>query len=239
MLETMMLGGKKRMPPPSKFNGEIVSEAFVTAINLSNALGLATGQIMNNSTPWLMFTYKGKELYVPKLPLRHSLGWQHIYAVGAVYGSDDTGIYPVTSAARVQNQRVNINGKTYKVRLLKGATTNPIATDIPDGYDQEFTYGSEWNDLFYPISNDPSALSYDGPRITNPYSPSDLGFGNAEVLISACSITQEVGGGSSPLALTRGGFQGGHANSVSHNRYSQVSSGAGGFGWRPCLELVP
>ena len=233
MQETLIVLGKKKVPPPSAFLGEVAAADFITASALASACTYTAGTLVNPDSPWLHFTYKGLELYVAKLPIRTSVGWMTFYAKGMVHGDDTVGIRPTGQAAVVQNRRVTINGKTYRVRLLKGGTTNPYPTDTSLGNDTAYSVGSEWNDLFYPITNDPKILSYSGPKIPNPYVPAD--FGLSVAASSLCNCQELSANGTN--GLTRGNNTSG-GNIVVSAQISATGTGAT-QGWRPCLELIP
>lgn len=233
MLEISIATGKKKVSPTTDFLGEVAAVDFITASALATACTYTAGTLVNPDSPWLHFIHKGLELYVAKLPIRTNVGWMTFYAKGMVHGDDTVGIRPTGQTAVTQNRRVTINGKTYRVRLLKGGTINPYPTDTSLGNDTAYSVGSEWNDLFYLITNDAKIVSYNGPKIPNPYVPAD--FGLSVVASSLCNCQELNANGT--LGLTRGNNTSG-GNIVVSAQISATGTGAT-QGWRPCLELIP
>lgn len=236
MLESLQMAGKKKPPSaPSIFHGEVTGANFITAADLAAACTYTTGSVANANSPWLWFTYKDKELYVAKQPFRLGVGWMSLYSKGMVNGDDTVALYPSGWPSTVQNRRVTIAGKVYRVRLLKGTVANPFASGAITGIDPPHAYGSEWNDLFYPITNDTRITSYNGPKIANPYLSADFGFGAAGGSLNVC---QEIGdAASNPGAMLRGNT----ANNGNVTATAELPATSSGTtqGWRPCLELVP
>ena len=95
---------------------------------LATAIGLSQGTAQHSDAGWEKFAVDGKILFVATKTIRHTLSWNDINTAGAVTGT----------------ATVNINGKTNKVRLLTGGTTNPSS-----GGD-----GGEWNMLMYALHQD-------------------------------------------------------------------------------------
>lgn len=196
------------------FYGTVSSNDFITGDDLANSIGLTAGTAQNSTVNWLKFNLDGKTLFVPEKTIRYNLSWNHIRDRGAVYG-DTT---------------VTIQGDTYKVRLLKGAATDPISGGN-NTQDPEQSWGSEWNRLFYPLVPNPintptHPVSQEGIRYgewTN-YTEAQLDLGSS--LDSWC---QESNGTS---RVRRGG------TGVSRFGFSSASTVSGFYGWRPCLELV-
>lgn len=123
--------------PGAGFYGEVPVSELITGTALASAIGLTAGTAQHSNEPWLKFNLDGRTLFVAKKPYRHSISWNHISTANAVYGS----------------RTIEINGETYKVRLLKGSATDPYVGG--DGADLVGTHGSEWNRLFYPLIPNP------------------------------------------------------------------------------------
>ncbi len=153
MFERMLLsgtaGGKGKSGTRSLFNqpiiasdggvdwyGEVSSEELISGNALASMIGLTAGTAQHSDAGWLHVGLDGQELLIAKKPLLHTISWDHINAVNAVYG----------------NRTVEINGQQYKVRLPKGANSDP--TVDTGGYDVPSTHGSEWNRIFYRLTND-------------------------------------------------------------------------------------
>ena len=230
MLESMLSGKGYRLPTPSKFNGEIPSAEFIDGDTLAVAVGLA-GSSYNSTSPWLSFTYKEKSLFVPKLPLRNNISWRMLYQAGIVHGTDDAGTRPSGLAAVIQDKRVVIGNKTYRVRLMKGSNGSALSSS---GRDLAYTRDSEFSDLMYPIVIDSFAASYTGGKISNPYQLADLGYLAANSTASQ-KVCQEI---TSSNFLYRGSGGTNPSTSISSvgAGYTTVSPN---LGWLPCLELVP
>ena len=74
--------------------GIVPSADFISGDALASALGITAGSSINSDTPWLKLIKKGKVLFHPLEPLRHSIPWNAIYEAGAVYGTGDEGTLP-------------------------------------------------------------------------------------------------------------------------------------------------
>lgn len=238
-----MLSGKPKPPATFPFKGEIPSSEFISGDALAAAVGFSNGVSINSGTPWLSFIYKEKSLFVPKLPLRRSFNWGQLYTAGIVHGDDTTGIKPSALAAAMQNKRVTIGGQVFRVRLLSGSKETPPVNTVASGYDVAFTYDSEWNDLFYPIVDDPKMLSYTGPKISNPYSLADLGLITGSSTADGDRFCKEITSAGNCLYRGTSGNAGISANrgpsiTASSTRLAYYVTGAS-HGWIPCLELVP
>lgn len=148
--------------------------------------------------------------------MRHTVSWDQLNALGAVFGTS----------------KVTIQGATYKVRLLKGALTSPIAVS---GYDPIPTWGSEWNRLFYPLIPNPtqkpgSGVSGEGIVFgsAGTYTEQELGMGyyGGDGRISLCPEVNRT-------SRTQRGYDGvTQIDSIGSNVMQKYC------GWRPVLELV-
>ena len=158
------------------FFGEVtVDELFgtgKTSDTLMANLDITQGTAINTSANWLKYIWNDKVLYYPKKPIRHSISWDHIYLKGCVYGTGTTisiaeqtmldsaeavdttaykdwvfaqsGVYRV-----VQSAQTTINGKAYRVRLLRGAHEDPIINaSLASG---AVGRNNEWNRLILPL----------------------------------------------------------------------------------------
>ncbi len=125
---------------------------------------------------------------------------------------------------------MEINGQLYKVRLLKGANSDPTLTGT--GYDVPHSHGSEWNRIFYRLTND-TYLDASNTKVSEgeftplaQYSESDLIMeyrtGNG-----SRSWCQEVAGSYSVIRGYRG---------VSYLDRFTPSRADLYSGWRPVLE---
>lgn len=211
--------------PTTPFLGEVPASEFITGDALASAIGLTVGISQYSDEPWLVFKdpVDGKTKYVSKKPLRHTLGWMYIDAVGAAYGT----------------KQIVIGGKTYKVRLFKCLPDGVNSARNTGGYDALETHGSEWNRLMYHITAKPfkhPANTFSSENIDEgdwaSYSETDLGLNSSDTAGSNC-FCQESDSYWVNNRFTRGGYGASSQGAVAFNY-----AGHKNFGWRPLLELV-
>jgi hypothetical protein len=106
------------------FYGFVPSSEFITGNALATMIGLTAGISQNSDAGWLKFSSNGKTLYVAMKTFKHTISWDQINSVSAVYG----------------NRTVAINGNLYKIRLLTGGNADPASSA-----------GGEWNSLMYGV----------------------------------------------------------------------------------------
>lgn len=116
------------------FFGEVPASEFFTASQIASAVGITQGTAQHENEPWLKFAYEGKILFRPRKAIRHSISWKTINAAECVYGDSD-------------GKTVTKDGKQYRVRLMRGALTDPSRYGDSD----RGAKGSEWNKLMLPI----------------------------------------------------------------------------------------
>ncbi len=108
--------------------GEVSGSDLLTYSTLATDIGLSAGTLQHDAESlWLKFAYQGKILFVAKKPARHTVSWDDIDAVGAVFGTT----------------QVTIGSNTYNVRLMTGGDADPATAT-----------GGEWNDLLYRVHVD-------------------------------------------------------------------------------------
>ena len=209
-------------PPGVEFLGEVPTAGFINGLELATAIGLTAGTAQHTDSPWLHFILDDVELYVAKKTYRHSVSWNHINTAGAVFG----------------DKTVEINDRTYKVRLLKSVATGNSYTGSQT-YDPIQAYGSEWNRLFYPIhsgkhtaSSNPSPVSGEGIRFGTlaQYTDTDL-LVHRDAGNGSYSWCQETPSSDSTRRVYRGFV-------VSYLNWNTASGVSSNIGWRPVLELV-
>lgn len=218
------------------FYGEVPGTEFISYGDLSAQVGLSAGTLINDTeSGWLKFSLDGVVTYVAKKPVRHTVSWEHIYQAGCVYGVDGFGSNP--SGGNVdQNTIVTIDGKDYRVSLLKGTNTDPGGEDTAT-FDPSYTHTSEWNRLMYPIH---SGVHTDDRNPSNPsiaynqwasYSDDDLVVdyrsGNG-----AYSWCQETIASNTARRVIRGNY------GVTIFTRTTATNTNTLFGWRPRLTLV-
>lgn len=198
------------------FYGEVTHEELINGECLAALIGLTSGTAQHSTESWLKFALDGKTLFVAKKTFRHSISWNHINNVNAVYG----------------DRTVSINGVNYKVRLLRTGTEDPM-----DGYNGDYLHGSEWNKLMLPIheqAEDGSWAYKDNVEANVPYWGID--YTDADLMTRSThgngsySWCQET---YSSYRVYRGN------NGVSGSDSIAPTYSYAGGGWRPVLELVP
>ena len=227
MFEIMLGGSKSKTGGAGMFVGEVSSAEFITGDQLASAIGLTAGVSQHSNTGWLLFkdTVDGKTKYISKKPLRHTVSWDQLNTVGAVFGS----------------KTVVINGDMYKVRLLSGANSNPATGS--SGWDAPYTHGCEWNRLMYHISAKPFKAGTSNTLASEGIAEGDwASYAEADIGMALGYLSGVAGYGSISWCQETGTD---NTTRVSRGRFGvslsgqDVSSGAfSSHGWRVCLELV-
>ncbi|NMB43488.1 MAG: hypothetical protein GX995_05090, partial [Clostridiales bacterium] len=197
------------------FFGEVPASELITGDALASLVGISAGTSQFSNEPWLKFAYEGKIQFVAKKPFRYGLPWNNINSANAVYGG----------------RTVNIGGLTYKIRLMRTGTVDPMPS-----YKGTHLHGSEWNRLMLPIhigakdrswaypSNVESSVPYWGIDYTDADLLTHNTYGDGSR--SWCQETY------SSSRVSRGDYG---ASSSTTNAPSGTGSSSG---WRPVLELV-
>lgn len=219
---------KNTVPGPSKliggnlqagFYGEVPASDFIIGDELARRIGLTAGVSQFSDDAWLKFSYLGNIEFVAKKPFRHSVSWDHINAVNAVYG----------------NKIISIRGSNYKIRLMKGKNEG-MQNDTND-FRGNVCRNSEWNRLMLPIHQNAPSNWRMPENVNSPtekwgagYSDSDLMVNQSETngAFSWCQDRTTM----SNFRLGRGAF------GVSNSGNNPSGSGSPYSGWRPVLELV-
>ena len=210
---TKLVGGNLQ----AGFYGEVPAKDFITGDELARRIGLTAGTSQFSNEPWLKFSYLGKVEFVAKKTFRYKLSWDAINAVNAVFG----------------NKTIDICGKTYKVRLMKGKTEGK--QDDQSSYNGTINHGSEWNKLMLPIhKNAPSNWGYPD-NVNSPTENWSVGYTDADLLTASAekgsySWCQEFSNSSERLAR---GFLG-----VSYTSKCTPYFSIDYYGGRPVLELI-
>ncbi len=68
------------------FYGEVSAEDFISGDDLASLIGLTAGTSQNSDAGWLKVVDGSKMLLIAKKTLRHSISWNSINAVNAVFG---------------------------------------------------------------------------------------------------------------------------------------------------------
>ncbi len=109
------------------YYGFVAAAEMIDGAALASAIGLSAGTAQYSDAGWLKWIEDGVIKFTALKPLRYNLSWNHINAVGAVFGT----------------KTVTINGKTYKVRLMTGGDADPATVA-----------GGEWNKIMYGVHKD-------------------------------------------------------------------------------------
>ena len=169
-----------------------------------------------NINKWLHYIDNGVEKYVSMVNIKHSITYNQLLVANVI---DDS-------------KTITIDGKTYKVRLLKGIRENTEGITWSTGYDTEITHGSEWNRLIYPL-----------------LPPFDSSYPQDSQVVPDFANYAPVNIDAYPGSTTyRSWCQENWNNSTNfvHRGYSSLSNVGSNaptytntaIGWRPCLELV-
>lgn len=198
--------------------GRVPIANFITALDLSNAVGYTTGAVNTdaNLTHWLKFVYKGKILFIPNAYVRSSATFRTLYDAGLVYGVEGNGSWPsgataMNGAAVAQNKKVTIAGKQYRVRLM---TNSDLGTDQYVNTDAGWA-GGEFIQLYAAAALSPSR-SIVPPRWD-------------DITTLPSSGTMHFNSGSS-ICVMGGGSPADAATTASTTQATQ---------WTPVLELIP
>lgn len=201
------------------FYGEVPTSEFITGDELARLIGLTAGKSQFSNEPWLKFSYLGKTEFIAKKPFRHSVSWDNINAVNAVFG----------------NRTIKIGDNTYKIRLLKGKTEGK--QNDSSSYNGNINYNSELNKLMLPIHKKAPSNWKAPANVNSPTENWNVGYTDADLLTqnnngngSYCWC-QEYGH-STGFRLVRGGDDVSDSSSTYPNNYLSF------LGWRPVLELI-
>lgn len=195
--------------------GTVLASELWTGTQLSAAVGISQGTIQFDDTPWLKFALDGKILFRPMKAFRYSINYDAINTAGCVFGT----------------KTVTKNGRTYKVRLMKGANKDPAG-----GYSGAINHNSEWNKLMLPIHIQAKDKSWAYPaNVEDNVLYWGIDFTDVDLAVITVNgryvWCQEVAESSS-YRLLRGGI------GVSYSG-STTPSGTGAYnGWAPVLEWV-
>ncbi|QBJ02618.1 virion structural protein [Pseudomonas phage Psa21] len=201
MLESLLLRSGSQEEATGVYRGEVTSANFISGADLASAIGLTEGVMLNAGTTWLKFVDNGKTFYIPKMPIRNTLKWTTLDGLGAVRGT----------------AQVTIGNKTYKVRLMTGATTDPGQT-----------VGAEYRNYFL--------------RCTEVYTPAQDRYANFTIANVGWLAPGNAGGG---MTLVQEKHSGGTNRycaigyqTLDSMWYQNSTATNVGYGWRPLLEEI-
>lgn len=202
------------------FFGEVPANDFITGQDLVRNLDFFYGTTCYENEPWLKFAYLGKIEFISKKPIKYSVSKESLLRGKLVYGE----------------KQVEIHGKKYKVRLIKGKKDN--LTDKEQWLiSGEVNWDSEWNKLILPIHNNaPSNWRYKD-NVNSPTENWKTGYTDKDLLThesfgsGSYTLCQETGEDSS-YTFVRGRL------GASFSTSGLTDSDSSNYGWRPVLELV-
>lgn len=205
-----------------KFRGEVSASEFLNGKELAIECNIEfVGMDINVDSGWLQLLDHNKELLIAKKPLKSHISWSTLNDFGLVTGSE----------------RVTVNNREYKVRLLSGISKYPVDDNI-EGYYQEVSRQSEWNRFMYAVHSgkhiDPiTQVVCDNVDVhfTGPYNDEDLGIHYLHDDGSK-NWCQELLLDDNSQAIQRGYL--GAIYLVVGNRLNMCVD----QGWRPVLELI-
>ncbi|WP_311948952.1 hypothetical protein [Halomonas piscis] len=229
----------------SGYFGEVSAAEFYAGDRLALELGVTEGVLQNSDAGWMKLASKGKVLFIPKQSFMHSVSWDHLYARGIVYGTNDEGKNPRGTPTN-QFTTVEHGGNRFIVRLMTGANADPFPESDPlfftdDMVNMDIGAGSEWNDLMYRVHADvPASDGSDGMRADRHGGP-QVGdnwatFSNAELNVGTgngrSTWCQEASDSAASMA-----YRGGDDVAYFYSNYATHAIST--LGWRPVLELIP
>ena len=199
------------------FFGEVPASELITGDALASMVGISTGTSQFSSEGWLKFAYQGKIQFVAKKPIRHSIRRMDINSANCVYG----------------DKTVTIGGLTYKVRLMRGANTDPAEDNSGSAI-----HNSEWNKLMLPIHIKAKDKSWAYPNNVE----ADVPYWGIDFTDADLQTHSDYGSGSLSWCQEEVGTSGGYIlrgeNGVSDSTQASPMIPYNGFGFRPVLELV-
>lgn len=202
--------------------GEVKASELITGDELARLIGLTAGTSQYSNEPWLKFAYKGDILFIAKKPFRHSISWEEIEKVNAIYG----------------DRLINHKGLKFALMLPRaiGEDVQPNPKVVSNVYNEAANYNSMWNKLMLPIhKNAPSNWRYK-KNVNSPTENWNVGYTDADLIVESRagkgsnSWCQEKVG--NLYAILRG------SGDISDSTKFYFSSRYPFCGWRPVLKLI-
>jgi hypothetical protein len=140
-----------------------ISDSAVVGVNLGNVLN--KGNDSKTGGNWLKIfdARKGTTLYIAKKPLTNNVSWNQLCSAGVVFGLDQVNAdgtlkphfkTPPDCGRTYKPNIIEIKGKRYIVRLLRGQNTEDPNTLSGSTNGLKVTGGSEWNRYILPLVKD-------------------------------------------------------------------------------------
>lgn len=217
--------------------GEVTDLQLFTPAQVAGQAGLFLGTdnptavSAANGNMWLKFIRNSVVIFIAKMPFRSNISWADLYAAGLVYGTRDSGKYPLATPKHQFIQMPKYEGPklwVLKPRLITGYPADPSTGGT--------VLTGEWNQLYGRAINDLNG-GVGAPKFANlAYAATGLSPSSGPDTIVQESLTSNTnncfvrgdGAGSAILAAARTILK------------TDKSSGTlAAHGWRPLLELIP
>lgn len=220
------------------FFGEVSANDFYLGDDLANELGVDEGVLQNSDAGWLKFAWRGRIEFIAKKSFMHSVSWDHLYARGVAYGTDDNGRHPRGTPTN-QYTVVEKDNFNYAVSLMTGAASDPIDTTLrEEAYSATLGLGagSMWNELMYRVAAAvPTALDNQQYHGGAQFGENWVEYSDADLNITGdgrAAWCQEAAVESTSNRVLRG------LSRVSYFGRTTASNVYTYLGWRPRLTLL-
>lgn len=217
-------GGTKQLG----YFGTVANTLMFPQQSLPARFPLVEGTEINAAPEWLKFINGTQVLFIAKTPIRRDISWQSLYQAGLVYGAADNGLSPLPAGTPVnQLHIVKSGGFKYRIRLMRGADTNP-SNGAYNNSDPVGFKNSEWSRLLLRCSNaDPTATFWE--RFT------DVELGRHDgirTILTLCLETHPY----SPIHRVSRGYP--DVTGIAASDGTTAPTGAIVVAWRPVLEYI-
>lgn len=177
------------------YMGRIPANDLIGRDELMSLSGLtAPAYTLLKHEEWLGFSVNGKSIAIARQSILQNIGWDKLNVQGLVFGKE-----------------ININGRRFKCRLMRGGNADPASRS-----------GGEWDSLIYRVAADGSG-EWDQLTLN------DLGIGAFFGRQTVCQESSTYAG----KCIVRGDtILTGFFNSVDKSTANPY------LGWRPVLELI-
>lgn len=215
----------------SGYFGTLTQTEFYPSAELVAAIGVTSTPNNSVAQIWHKFILDGKILFIPQYSITANASPLTVYQAGAAYGSDDFGDHPwpgkgiLNTVGYTQNKTVTRSGYTFKVRLPKGATT-PTNVPVSQTWDDTIS-NSEWFRTMGRIFLNPRQTVFSNSRFDDVLFVATATYGG-----HAGTFTQHYYSASNGYPLLLG-------NTAAFDSWTvNFNYNAGGYYWRPVLELI-
>lgn len=144
------------------FFGEVTTAQLISGEDLCEALGLTAGILQNSTDPWLKYVWDGVIMYVAKKTIRHTISWNDINAVGAVFGDAAVTIGGIDYAVGLLSSN-QWNGLIYPVHVDFGQWAQYTDADLrvrSSAGDGSYSWTSTPSDTYRVLRGGSSGVTY-------------------------------------------------------------------------------